>query len=261
MVAATGNSLQMYDTSCSYQAALDLKRMSSGGGMTGVTGPMTSSAVGMNPFAIKTEECNGNDWTTGCTYRLPTIACGGMSTFEQLKQSVEKAKAVLTAEARDTRNYFSASFSALPSVGMGMGMNFGSHATTGGGNQSLTTSTRSDLNLVDHHTHHHHLHHPHSSSSLNTHHEDRLAIEIASSTSSSDKRANSSSSNTTNNGVESPPSGVKGSSNNSVYNSSAPSATSSSSAESNPTPNNGNNNNGRNLNSKSGKDDFPILVF
>ena len=41
-----GNGLQMYDTSCSYQAALDLKRMSSGGGMTGVTGPMTSSAVG-----------------------------------------------------------------------------------------------------------------------------------------------------------------------------------------------------------------------
>lgn len=43
MVAATGNSLQMYDTSCSYQTALDLKRMSSGGGMTGVTGSMSSS--------------------------------------------------------------------------------------------------------------------------------------------------------------------------------------------------------------------------
>lgn len=44
MVAAGGNGLQMYDTSCSYQQALDLKsRMSSGGGMT----PMTS-AVGTN---------------------------------------------------------------------------------------------------------------------------------------------------------------------------------------------------------------------
>jgi len=43
MVAAAGNGLQMYDTSCSYQTALDLKRMSSGSGMTG---PMTSSVVG-----------------------------------------------------------------------------------------------------------------------------------------------------------------------------------------------------------------------
>ena len=45
-VAASGNSLQMYDTSCSYQTALELKRMSSGGGMTGVSGPMTPSTVG-----------------------------------------------------------------------------------------------------------------------------------------------------------------------------------------------------------------------
>lgn len=66
----------------------------------------------MNPFGIKTEECNGNDWTTG--YRLPTLSgCGGMSTFEALKQSVEKAKAVLTAEARDSRNYFGAGFGKI----------------------------------------------------------------------------------------------------------------------------------------------------
>jgi len=49
MVAAantSGNgSLPMYDTSCSYQTALELKRMSSAG-MTGVT-PMTSPSVGM----------------------------------------------------------------------------------------------------------------------------------------------------------------------------------------------------------------------
>lgn len=66
----------MYDSSCSYGSALDLKR------------------VGSGP-AIKTEEClsptsTSTDWTTGCAYRF---ACN--STFQQLKQSVEKAKAAL----------------------------------------------------------------------------------------------------------------------------------------------------------------------
>lgn len=66
----------MYESSCSYGSALDLKR------------------VGSGP-AIKTEECSSPnstsaDWTTGCAYRL---ACN--STFQQLKQSVEKAKAAL----------------------------------------------------------------------------------------------------------------------------------------------------------------------
>ncbi|KAJ6636733.1 DNA-binding protein D-ETS-3 [Pseudolycoriella hygida] len=62
----------MYESSCSYQTALDLKR----------TSPIAQ---------VKSEECFGiaqcsPDWAT---YRFH------QSTFEQLKQSVEKAKAVL----------------------------------------------------------------------------------------------------------------------------------------------------------------------
>jgi len=102
----------------------------------------------MNPFGIKTEECNGNDWASGCTYRLPALSgCTGMSTFEQLKQSVEKAKAVLNAEARESsRNYFSASFSALPGVGMGvagmqMGVNFAGAPTNGNGSTNANSSS------------------------------------------------------------------------------------------------------------------------
>ncbi|XKL60174.1 hypothetical protein PGB90_001190 [Kerria lacca] len=72
----------MYESSCSYGSALDLKR------------------VGSGP-TIKTEEClspssGTTDWTTGCAYRF---ACN--STFQQLKQSVEKAKAAL----QDRNNY------------------------------------------------------------------------------------------------------------------------------------------------------------
>lgn len=64
----------MYESSCSYQTALDLKR-------------------GVSPLPqVKTEDCLG--LTAGCSadwasYRLH------QSTFEQLKQSVEKAKAAL----------------------------------------------------------------------------------------------------------------------------------------------------------------------
>jgi len=70
----------MYENSCSY----DLKR----GG-------------------IKEESCSTNDWP-GCAYRF---ACNS-STFEQLKQSVEKAKAALV----DRGSYLAASsaFSDLP---------------------------------------------------------------------------------------------------------------------------------------------------
>jgi len=163
----------------------------------------------MNPFGIKTEECNGNDWTTGCTYRLPPLSgCGGMSTFEQLKQSVEKAKAVLTAEARDTRNYFSAGFGALPSVGVGMGMSMNLGGTSGGGS-SQTTSSNSllvgngssssragdmgligDLSHLNHTTHHgiHHQNHQSVSSSLGNHsHHDRLGSGEVSTSSSVDQ--------------------------------------------------------------------------
>lgn len=64
----------MYESSCSYQSALDLKRAP----------PSPSSSI------IKTEDFgfaqNSSDWSS---YRFH------QSTFEQLKQSVEKAKAAL----------------------------------------------------------------------------------------------------------------------------------------------------------------------
>lgn len=62
----------MYESSCSYQGALELKRAA------------TSSC----PLGIKTEEFSGpSDW--------PAYRFCNPSTFEQLKQSVEKAKAAL----------------------------------------------------------------------------------------------------------------------------------------------------------------------
>lgn len=66
---------KMYESSCSYQTALDLKRAAS---------PLITHQV-------KSEDCLGltqcaTDWGS---YRFH------QSTFEQLKQSVEKAKAAL----------------------------------------------------------------------------------------------------------------------------------------------------------------------
>lgn len=82
----------MYESACSaYENALDLKR----------------STVGAS---IKTEDClspvaTAPDWpTTGCAYRF---ACN--STFQQLKQSVEKAKAAL----QDRGGYLSSAASAF----------------------------------------------------------------------------------------------------------------------------------------------------
>lgn len=64
----------MYESSCSYQSALDLKR----------------TAVSPSSSIIKTEDFGfgqcATDWSS---YRFH------QSTFEQLKQSVEKAKAAL----------------------------------------------------------------------------------------------------------------------------------------------------------------------
>uniref|UniRef100_A0A1A9VHB2 Uncharacterized protein n=1 Tax=Glossina austeni TaxID=7395 RepID=A0A1A9VHB2_GLOAU len=76
--------INMYENSCSYQTALDLKRVS----------PPTLTQV-------KTEDCLtlgqcSPDWTS---YRFH------QSTFEQLKQSVEKAKAAL----QDRSTFFGAS--------------------------------------------------------------------------------------------------------------------------------------------------------
>lgn len=192
----------------------------------------------MNPFGIKTEECNGNDWTTGCTYRLPTLSgCGGMSgmsTFEQLKQSVEKAKAVLTAEARDSRNYFGAGFGSLPSVGMGMSMNLGggpspSSSSSGGGvgssgniggsshNSSNLSSNRmsemgligdlSHLNHLNHHSSHlnvNHsaaIHHGSIHSSGNNSQHDRLSSGEVSTSSTTEQHHKRSSANNNNNGT------------------------------------------------------------
>lgn len=75
--------LEMYENSCSYQNALDLKRLTA------------------TPPQVKTEDCLGlgqcsADWAS---YRFH------QSTFEQLKQSVEKAKAAL----QDRSNYLGSS--------------------------------------------------------------------------------------------------------------------------------------------------------
>ncbi|XP_039287525.1 DNA-binding protein D-ETS-3 isoform X2 [Nilaparvata lugens] len=64
----------MYDSSCSYQSALELKRMVKS------ESDCSAAAAAAAP----------GDWP-GCAYRF---ACNS-STFEQLKQSVEKAKAAL----------------------------------------------------------------------------------------------------------------------------------------------------------------------
>lgn len=62
----------MYESSCSYQGALELKR----------------SSGSTCPLGIKTEEFgSAADW--------PAYRFCNPSTFEQLKQSVEKAKAAL----------------------------------------------------------------------------------------------------------------------------------------------------------------------
>ncbi|RZF32857.1 hypothetical protein LSTR_LSTR016683 [Laodelphax striatellus] len=66
----------MYESSCSYQSALELKRIKS----------ETECSVGAAAAAAAAP----GDWP-GCAYRF---ACNS-STFEQLKQSVEKAKAAL----------------------------------------------------------------------------------------------------------------------------------------------------------------------
>jgi len=140
--------------------------------------------VAMNPFGIKAEEYNGNEWPTTCAYRLPSLT-SGMSTFEQLKQSVEKAKAVLSAEVRgDThaRNYFSATaFGAIPSsMSMTMGMSFNgndplsptelqNHAQIVAssnnnhehGNNNNNNNNSSTLTHLQNHPHPHHFHQSH----------------------------------------------------------------------------------------------------
>jgi hypothetical protein len=64
----------MYESSCSYQSALDLKR----------------TTISPSNSIIKTEDLGFAQCTTEWTsYRFH------QSTFEQLKQSVEKAKAAL----------------------------------------------------------------------------------------------------------------------------------------------------------------------
>lgn len=63
----------MYESSCSYQGALELKRSTSTAGCA---------------LGIKSEEFSpATDW--------PAYRFCNPSTFEQLKQSVEKAKAAL----------------------------------------------------------------------------------------------------------------------------------------------------------------------
>lgn len=73
---------KMYESSCSYQGAIELKR----------------SASTACPLGIKTEEfSSAADW--------PAYRFCNPSTFEQLKQSVEKAKAALQVRKTIYTNY------------------------------------------------------------------------------------------------------------------------------------------------------------
>ncbi|XP_049297586.1 DNA-binding protein D-ETS-3-like [Anopheles funestus] len=110
---------KMYESSCSYQTALDLKRGAS---------PLVTHQV-------KSEDCLGltqcTDWGS---YRFH------QSTFEQLKQSVEKAKAAL-----QDRTSFLGSSSAFSDIYSSPRLtesleNVISH-TTGNSNNNGTTST------------------------------------------------------------------------------------------------------------------------
>lgn len=87
----------MYESSCSYQTALDLKRTSPIPQVGNIIMPVwtfwcsNKNFHNGSQFQVKSEECFGltqcsPDWAS---YRFH------QSTFEQLKQSVEKAKAVL----------------------------------------------------------------------------------------------------------------------------------------------------------------------
>lgn len=82
----------MYESSCSYQSALDVKKVPSS--------PLNS--------LIKTEEFafaqNSSDWSS---YRFH------QSTFEQLKQSVEKAKAALQDRSFLGNTSYNSAFSDL----------------------------------------------------------------------------------------------------------------------------------------------------
>lgn len=84
----------MYESSCSYQSALDLKRVAASAAAAQLNiktevgadcGPMSGGAMASAP---------GGDWASGC-YRFAAGLPAATSTFEQLKQSVEKAKAAL----------------------------------------------------------------------------------------------------------------------------------------------------------------------
>ncbi|XP_056634765.1 DNA-binding protein D-ETS-3 isoform X1 [Diorhabda carinulata] len=146
---------KMYESSCSYQGALELKR----------------SASATCPLGIKTEEFStASDW--------PAYRFCNPSTFEQLKQSVEKAKAAL----QDRSSFFGngSAFSDLYNVSTGRSQDnitdsssrlrdnneidikrsdtsykgsWGSHATSqsqGYGTNSLTGMTKASLDPHSH---------------------------------------------------------------------------------------------------------------
>lgn len=71
----------MYESSCSYQGALELKR----------------STAATYSLGIKSEDFGSSgDW--------PAYRFCNPSTFEQLKQSVEKAKAALQVSTNPSQN-------------------------------------------------------------------------------------------------------------------------------------------------------------
>lgn len=98
----------MYDSaSCSYTGALDLKGASSGGNNSGAGGGASGGTGGNgggggSVVSVSTGGVKQENWP----YR--GLACG--STFQQLKQSVEKAKQALV----DRGGYLAGAFSPPP---------------------------------------------------------------------------------------------------------------------------------------------------
>ncbi|XP_055373559.1 DNA-binding protein D-ETS-3-like [Condylostylus longicornis] len=136
----------MYESSCSYQTALDLKRISPPNAATAHHIVKTEDCLGL------VGQCSPPDWSS---YRFH------QSTFEQLKQSVEKAKAAL----QDRTTFFgtSSAFSDIygaprltdtlesvtnlnSSSGNGSGGGSGGGGGGGGGNSGHSGSSNGNIN-------------------------------------------------------------------------------------------------------------------
>jgi hypothetical protein len=99
----------MYDsTSCSYAGALDLKGPTASGGSTGGGGAVTGGGGGGGGGSVGGGGGGGGGGIKQENWSYRGLTCG--STFQQLKQSVEKAKQALA----DRGGYLAGAFSPPP---------------------------------------------------------------------------------------------------------------------------------------------------